>query len=241
MKIYCSVCGKERDQRGRTRAKSKLCRACFYKSLLRPLKKEEIQENWLGFVNVENQIQDIKTKPYRGRNIRVFEWKVEVVCPECQKKRMVGVNYIREKSKKKNATLFCIYCKNRIKKGRAKNTDGYMWVNVRTLPRDWQEIAKQMKFRGKNMILEHRIVMAMKMGRPLLSNEIVRHMNGNKTDNRPENLELGSHSENMRDHSSSFLENKILRGFIKDLGYDPEQVIAEKRKDIEIVKRKRTH
>lgn len=72
------------------------------------------------------------------------------------------------------------------------------------------------------------------------TNEIVRHMNGNKQDNRPENLELGSHSENMRDHSSSFLENKILRGFIRDLGYNPDKILEEKIKDVEIVKRNRS-
>lgn len=62
---------------------------------------------------------------------------------------------------------------------------------------------------------EHRLVLAAALGRFLASEEHVHHINGDHTDNRPENLMVVNRSEHMRIHM-----------FIRD-GLDPVAAICE--------------
>src|ERR1700752_2100513 len=64
------------------------------------------------------------------------------------------------------------------------NSDGYVILNNVDHP----------NATPKRTILEHRLVMALHLGRPLKKTEEVHHKNGIRDDNRIENLELWSKS-----------------------------------------------
>lgn len=55
--------------------------------------------------------------------------------------------------------------------------------------------------RSGKRLFEHRLILEAKLGRPLKAHEVTHHINGDKLDNRSENLEILTQSEHRKLHA----------------------------------------
>ncbi len=125
-----------------------------------------------------------KSLGYAGRGIYFFD-----ACSKCGRTRWV---------RRQGRGSLCVHCTpkptgqshHRWANG-YKTKRGYVYVRI-----DKDDPMFSMSRQG--WILEHRLVVAHRVGRPLLTSEVVHHINGNKSENRSNNLLLLKE----RDHNS---------------------------------------
>lgn len=157
-----------------------------------------------------NRTCEICGKKYYRRGTRK-----SVTCSMLCKRKYISKIQTGKTQKRSGKYIVCRVCKKEFYESPCKastrvycsidcrNKDGYFWKNISgknnynwkggtTITKGYvYKLAKSHPNGNKGgRVMEHRLVMEKKLGRYLTKNEEVHHINGIKTDNRIENLEI---------------------------------------------------
>jgi hypothetical protein len=151
------------------------------------------------------RVDDVPPDPVPGQTVRMpchhkgtcrsnthlYAW---IVCSACGHGRWQWLQtWHRKQIESIGPTWLCRSCRQREKpKGgdRLIASGGYIKVALREGDPYYEMTAPDTRYKGRGYVLEHRLVAARKIGRPLSPSEMVHHTNGDRQDNRPENIEV---------------------------------------------------
>lgn len=125
-----------------------------------------------------------------------------VTCPGCDREKWYSLATLRLMMKRSDFGGRCQACaardtraavretmRQRRRPSRQRHSTGYFVLSAMAVDDDDLPMFRAMQDKSAR-ILEHRWVMAKHLGRPLFKHENVHHLNGDRGDNRLENLEL---------------------------------------------------
>lgn len=124
-----------------------------------------------------------------------------VTCPHCRAERWYPLSTLRQQLKRPSFNGRCRPCSTKLtregyfrwqkKRGKSRrlSSNGYVVLGAPAVTEDHLPLFRQMQG-SANYVFEHRFVMAVQLGRPLRSDELVDHMDGDKTNNDISNLRL---------------------------------------------------
>lgn len=138
--------------------------------------------------------------------------KTMVFCCQC------GEMFAKDSNRIKNKNFCCRYCLNKYNKEKMSffnqtvnpmNIKGKMSFESREKRRDRMlKNENGTKYRHFMGDFEHRRIASLKLGRELKSNEVVHHIDGNKKNNKPGNLQVMTRAEHMSLHIREYWKKK---------------------------------
>lgn len=172
---------------------------------------------------------------YKYKETSAYTHFIYTICPKCNVGRWIKKSH----ASRKDFTGLCLTCSGkRISKlnqevnsgcnstswsGGRKIENGYVLVKI-DKDNPYYPMAHNRRY-----IPEHRLIMAQHLGRSLIGNEIVHHRNGDKADNRIENLSLAR--SNKEHFTAPFIELQSLRTRVIQLEAEIVLLKAQLEKD----------
>lgn len=159
-----------------------------------------------------------KRKSPKNTNETYLTYYVWAICPYCGNGRWVKQAWAKHRAVHNGTCVACAY-KNDLMRGAWKGgirqaSNGYIQRHYDTFTEEEQKLLKPMftmGWKSKRLghppyVSEHRAIMALHLRRPLYVDEIVHHINGNKIDNRLNNLRLLKIKKHHKGHGDDYYQ-----------------------------------